>query len=112
MRVVLESLKGSADILIFDSPPIQAFTDSAILSSFLDGTLLVIDAGHSRRGSVRQGREALAKAGANVLGVVLNRVPARGRADLAQYYGDYHMPDEKSGSRTRGPEESPERSAT
>ena len=87
MRLILERLKAGGDLLIFDSPPLQAVADSAILGSFLDGTLFVIDAGHSHRRSVRQAREALARAGANVLGAVLNRVPAKSSADYADYYG-------------------------
>jgi non-specific protein-tyrosine kinase len=90
MRAILERLKAACDLLIFDSPPLQAVTDSAILSSFLDGTLFVIDAGRGHRGAVRQSREVLAKAGANVLGAVLNRIPARARSDYADYYGGYY----------------------
>jgi non-specific protein-tyrosine kinase len=87
MRTVLEPLKAAADLLIFDSPPVQAVTDSAILSSFLDGTVFVIDARRGHRGTVRQGREVLTKAGATVLGAVLNRIPARARAEYGGYYG-------------------------
>ena len=79
MRAVLERLKAGGDLVIFDSPPLQAVTDAAILSSFLDGTLLVIDARRSRRRAVRAGCEALARAGANVIGAVLNRDARPGR---------------------------------
>jgi succinoglycan biosynthesis transport protein ExoP len=89
MRIVLERLKSATDLVVFDSPPLQAVTDSAILSSFLDGTLLVIDAGRSRRRAVRPAREALARAGANVLGVALNRIAARTDSVYASYYGGH-----------------------
>jgi capsular exopolysaccharide synthesis family protein len=94
MRTLFESLKSAADLIIVDGPPLQAVTDSAILSSFLDGTLFVIDAEQSRPRAVRLAREALGKAGANVLGAVLNRVPARAKSDYADYYGDYHASNE------------------
>jgi capsular exopolysaccharide synthesis family protein len=107
MHTILDRLTGAGDLVIFDSPPLQAVTDSAVLSSLVDGTLFVIDARRSRRGTVRQGREALAKAGATVLGAVLNRLPARARSDYADYHGSYSpaagphgrqpMPDESSG---------------
>jgi polysaccharide biosynthesis transport protein len=87
MRTFLDRLKTGEGLVIFDSPPLQAVTDAAVLSSLLDGTLFVIDAGHSRRGAVRQGRDVLARAGANVLGAVLNRLPARAHSDYASYYG-------------------------
>ena len=111
MRTILDRLKGTGDLLILDSPPLQAVTDSAILSSFVDGTLLVIDAGHSGRGHVRQGREALAKAGANVLGAVLNRIPTRDRVGYADYYGGYYDSDADREKRARGAARSPTGSA-
>ena len=86
MRMVLERLQDAADLVVFDSPPLLAVTDAAVLSSFLDGTLLVIDAKRSRRRAVRPAKDALTRAGANVFGVVLNRVPARAHSE----YGGYH----------------------
>jgi non-specific protein-tyrosine kinase len=85
MRLVLERLRGGGDLLVFDSPPLRAVTDAAILSSFLDATLLVVDAGVSRRGSLRLGMEALSKAGANVLGAFLNRSRDRVQAGYMDY---------------------------
>lgn len=87
MRAVLENLARDIDLLVVDSPPLRAFADAAILSSFLDGTVFVVDASVSRRRAVRQGREALARAAARTLGVVLNRVPGAARVDYAGYYG-------------------------
>lgn len=110
MRTVLDGLNAGGDLLIFDSPPLQAVTDSAILSSFVDGTLFVIDAGRGRRDAVRQGREALARAGANVLGAVLIGIPARARSDYADYYGGFYGSEAGPEKRVRGTEESPGRS--
>jgi Mrp family chromosome partitioning ATPase len=96
MRVILDRMKTAADIVIFDSPPLQAVTDASVLSSFLDGTVLVIDAGQGHRAAVRQAREALARAGATVLGAVLNRVPRGGASDYAPYYGDYYGSEDRT----------------
>jgi Mrp family chromosome partitioning ATPase len=62
-------------------------TDAAVMGSFLDGTLFVIDAAKGRRRLVRMGREALARSGAKTLGVVLNRVPAVTRFGYGGFYG-------------------------
>src|SRR6185295_19361218 len=61
-------LQASQDVLIIDSPPLRVVTDAAILSAFVDGTLLVIDATTSRRAAVRLGREALNRVNAQVDG--------------------------------------------
>ena len=85
MRTILERLAAGADIIVIDSPPLQAVTDAAILASLADGTVFVIDAGRTRRGAIRSGREALAKSGARVLGVVLNRLPERSSGGFYYY---------------------------
>ena len=91
MRVVISRLEASAEFVIFDSPPLQAVTDAAILSTIVDGTVLVVDAGHTRRGAARNGREALSKVGARVLGVALNRMSESisGGYYYYDYYGGY-----------------------
>ena len=91
MQAILERLVAAADLVIVDSPPLQAVADAAILASVTDGTLLVIDAGRTRRAAAGRGREALAKAGARVLGAALNRLSQRGRGDYVyyDYYGAY-----------------------
>jgi len=91
MQTILERLVAAADLVVIDSPPLQAVTDAAILASITDGTLLVIDAGRTRRDAAGRGREALAKAGARVLGAALNRLSQRGRGDYVyyDYYGAY-----------------------
>ena len=107
MRHTLDRLSTDSDLIILDGPPLQGVTDSAILSSVADGTLLVVDSGRARRGPLRLATEALAKAGAHVLGAVLNRVPAAAGSDEAGYYGGYFDSDEGSGKRPQGTEVSP-----
>ena len=77
MRAVMASLLERADLVVFDSPPMYSLADAAVLSSLVDGTLVVVAAGQSRRRSIRMTMETLQRAGANVLGVVLNRVSAK-----------------------------------
>ena len=102
MRATLDRLKSSEDLVIFDSPPLEVVTDSAIMSSFVDLTLFVVDAGRSRRRTVRLGREALARAGANVVGAVLNRAQAGAHPDYADYYGSHRGPETGMEKRAAG----------
>jgi polysaccharide biosynthesis transport protein len=88
MKVVLDRLTASVELVIIDSPPLRAVTDAAILASITDGTIFVIDAGRTRRGAAVSGRDALAKVGARVLGVTLNRLSEKASGDY--YYYDYH----------------------
>jgi capsular exopolysaccharide synthesis family protein len=88
MHTLIDQFKGLADLVIFDSPPLHAVTDAAILASGLDGTLFVIEAGRTRRDAARHGREALAKVGARVLGAALNRHVGQMRSEYYEYYGE------------------------
>jgi len=97
MRSIIETLRSRYDLLIVDSAPVQVVADAIILSSYMDGTLLVIDAARTRRAAVRQAREALAKADAKVIGAVLNRIPEGASAENL-YYGDYYGATPKTGS--------------
>lgn len=97
MRDLITRLTAECDLLVVDTPPLHAVTDAAVLAAELDGTLLVVHAGHTRRGAVEQAVEALARVGAPVLGVALNRLTSRSSSSYYyRYYGDYYGSD-KSG---------------
>jgi capsular exopolysaccharide synthesis family protein len=73
MGDLIEQLEQYADILIFDTPPVMAVSDAAILASQLDGIVLVVNAGQTRRGPAQRSKEVLMTVGGHVLGVTLNR---------------------------------------
>lgn len=102
MRTVVRELGERFDLLLFDSPPLDVVADAAILSAFLDGTILVVDATKSRRTIVRRAREALAKANANVLGVVLNRLPEQAYSHYYDQYDEFNRKDEGTENNPRG----------
>jgi len=92
MGALIEQLKGSAEVIIFDSPPVLAVADAAVLASRLDGVVLVVEAGVTRRELAQRALESLQQVGATVLGAVLNRLPAREGA----YYHEYYEAEEPS----------------
>ena len=75
MQELLAGFEAEADIVVLDSPPATAVADAAILSTYVDGVLLVVDAGTTRRDPARKALEALKQVNARVIGVVLNRIP-------------------------------------
>lgn len=85
MSQFLSQLRELADIVIIDSPPLLV-ADAAVLAAKVDGTVLVIQPGHTRAEAAEAMLEQLYRAGARVLGVVLNRIPLKNRS----YYGSYH----------------------
>jgi succinoglycan biosynthesis transport protein ExoP len=86
MEEVLNSLLSEADLVIFDTAPVLVASDAMVLSTRVDGTLLVIDAGQTRRALAQRSVQALASVGAVLLGAVLNRVSARANGYSYSYY--------------------------
>lgn len=86
MKRLVESLTFEADVVIFDSPPAAYLTDAAILSRLVDGVVLVVSVGETRRDEARQAIFNLEQAGANILGVVLNGVTEK-RGSYYYAYG-------------------------
>lgn len=73
---LVRQVREEFDYVLVDAPPVGLVSDPAILSSHGDGVLLVIDAQNTRKVALRQGMRSLEAVGANVLGVVMNRVEA------------------------------------
>lgn len=99
MRDLLTALQAETDILIVDSPPATAFADAALLSTQVNGVLLVIDAGLTRREVARKALDALKHVNAPILGVLLNRMP-RSASDYYYYYSYYEERDGRSSRRS------------
>ena len=71
MDIAIADLKSRADIVLFDAPPVVAVTDAALLATRLDGVLLVISAGHTRREHAARAKELLDKIKVRIVGTVL-----------------------------------------
>lgn len=91
MTAVIEELKGHADIVLFDAPPTLVVADAVILSSKVDGVLMVTDAGGTRRHAAERAVEELRRVKANLLGVVLNRLSGRRNGYYYYYRYDYYQ---------------------
>jgi len=72
MLDVIEALKSRADIVLFDAPPVIAVTDASVLGTRVDGALLVVHAGQTRREQARRARLQLEKLHIRVIGAVLS----------------------------------------
>jgi capsular exopolysaccharide synthesis family protein len=82
---LLSVLREAADYVLIDTPPIIAVTDAAVLAPRVDGVLLVVNAGKTRRDLALKARDMLRQVNANLLGVVLNNASIDKSA--YEYYG-------------------------
>ncbi len=92
MNGVLDALKGRADIVLLDAPPVIGVSDAAILATKVDGVMLVVSAGQTKRESVQASKDMLERVNANLIGAVLANVPLD---DSLQRYYYTQREDEK-----------------
>jgi capsular exopolysaccharide synthesis family protein len=74
MRRLMGTLQQHFNHVVVDSPPVNSFTDGVLVSSMVDGVLLVVHGGKSSRHVVKRSRQLLQDVGAKIFGVVLNNV--------------------------------------
>lgn len=92
MGELLAECLQQADVVILDSPPILAAADTPVLAAQVDGALVVLEAGGTDRRMVRDAYEQMQRAGARILGSVMNKVPQDGKHGYYYYY--YYYSDE------------------
>lgn len=89
MGDVVDNLKAGADFVLFDTPSAIAFTDTVVVSKWIDGVLLVVRANQVPRGAELQVRKLFNKANMQILGVVLNDVQPMS-VDSYYYHSHYY----------------------
>lgn len=87
-QALVQLLLSKFDRVVFDSPPLLAVTDAAVLSRVVDGTIMVARAGRTTRDALSRAIRHLTAVNANVIGAVLNDVNVRS-AQYGYYY-QYH----------------------
>lgn len=85
MRDFMEKVREEYDYVLIDTPPIGMVTDAGILSTFLDGTIIVARSGVVDIKNLQETKKKLTSINANILGVVLNANKSR-RDDYYYYY--------------------------
>jgi capsular exopolysaccharide synthesis family protein len=96
MRSVVEEAKASFDWVIIDTPPLMTLPDAHLLSSLVDGALLVVKAGSTPHDLVKRTAEMIGRN--RVLGVVLNQAHELTEGAGA-YYGGYYQASGAAGTR-------------
>lgn len=98
---MIRELYEHYDFIIFDTPPLSTFIDAALLSSKVDGTVLVVRSGAVDKRLLQSVQEQLTKANANLIGVVMNFVQKKKASYYYyyRYYRKYYNRGDKPGKR-------------
>ena len=96
-KELLNKLKKEFDLVILDGAPITGLSDSLILSSLTDKTLLVTSINHTPKTELLNTKKALLGVSANLAGCVANNINAKGKGyGHYYYYNDYYYSDKGS----------------
>ncbi|WP_256793827.1 polysaccharide biosynthesis tyrosine autokinase [Terrabacter sp. Ter38] len=102
MEQLVEDLAERFDYVLIDAPPLLPVTDAAVLSTIVDGAIVVVGAGVAQREHVRRALDSLEAVNGSVLGLILNRVKAKeGGAGYGTYEYDYRPESERQRAKGR-----------
>jgi capsular exopolysaccharide synthesis family protein len=99
-KIMMGSLGEQFDHIILDTPPVLGFADSVIVSTTVDGVILVVSGGKTPRETLQRAKEVLLQVNAKILGVVINRVDIQ-RGEYGYYYYRYHYYYGKDGKKKK-----------
>ncbi len=108
---MMGALEKKFDHVLLDTPPVLGFADSLILSSCVDGVVLVVLGGKTPKETLQRAKEVLFQVNAKILGVVINRVDVQ-RGNYGYYYYKYHYYYGKEGKKKELPFTSEEKSVS
>ena len=85
MQDMVESLSKRYDYILIDTPPVGVVSDACIVANLLDGVLLLVRQGSSRKDAVAYSINQLELTGAKLLGTILNGVPRESGKNYGYY---------------------------
>jgi len=95
MKSLSAAFAEKFDYVVYNSPPLNTFTDATVLSKIADGTILAINYGQANQNEAVNAVEQLHKIEANVIGMIINNIPRNKSHIISGYYyydsdGDEH----------------------
>jgi len=103
MKELVDQVKNSFDVVLFDTAPILGVVDSVIVGAISDIVILVIKAGELTRKPFLNAVEELRRSKINIAGVVFNGLKIKKSdynfMDYYRYYRHYYYETEHSESR-------------
>jgi len=108
MENLIKHLREKFDHLVLDSPPVLPITDATILSSLVDGIIMVVECESTTRAALGRACRVIEHSGGKILGTVLNKVDTRrdGYYGYRYYHGyytykykSYYREEDRSGPR-------------
>lgn len=100
MKQFIKNVREEYDIILLDAPPVGNVTDAAIISTFVDGTIIVVNSGKVEIDALKRAKELLNKVNANIIGAVLNNMDKKANGSYYYQY-KYSEDNQKKGNKKR-----------
>lgn len=91
MKELIAALAETYDYVFIDAPPVAIVTDAAIIANMSDGVILVAVVGKTEIKNVQYAKKLLQNASANILGVVMNKIPVDKKGFSKYHYYSYYQ---------------------
>ncbi len=101
MKQLLSRVSEDYDFVLVDTPPAAVVTDASVLSAVADGTILVCASGQVPIDGTKRAKELLENVNANIIGVILNKIPINQRNYSQYYYYHYYGEDNPEKNKKR-----------
>lgn len=95
MERLIRELEQRFDYVLIDMPPIMPVTDTLVLAGKIDGVIVVVEAERISPASAKEMKNRLVKNGANILGVILNKIDIDSSSSYGYGYYQYYGTEEK-----------------
>lgn len=105
MKSFIKQCEADYDCVLVDAPPVIAVTDAQILSTFINGVLLVVASGQSDKDAAVKAKELLVNVKANIVGVVLTKTKTKSGYGYGKGYGygyGYYYADDDGSKKKKG----------
>lgn len=96
ISLIVQQMKETFDLILFDTPPVEEVADALILSPKLDGCILVVRGNFSKKDAVKRTKDALEGMDTNFIGVIHNAVGLSKKTNYSYGYGYGKTPKKKS----------------
>lgn len=86
MKELVALLKNIYDIIIIDAPPCKLVSDSIVLSTIVDSTVLVVNAEKTKISDLKEVKKSINIVGGKIIGAILNKIKVSGKTYSKSYY--------------------------
>ena len=88
MKELLAILKSIYDIIIIDAPPCKLVSDSIVLSTIVDSSVIVTNSGNTKISDLKEIKKSINIVGGKIIGAIVNKAKIKGKKYSKKYQNE------------------------